>query len=85
MSAALRRSDYDHAVRKDAAGSVGEVSMGILPRVSAADEAALGAQAADWAPGWRALTLRNVIFRGRRLTVRVARDPTGAVRLSGLQ
>jgi len=35
-------------------------------------------------PGWRSLTLRNVVFRGRRMTVRVMRDPTGAVRLSGL-
>jgi hypothetical protein len=35
-------------------------------------------------PGWRSLTLRNVVFRGRRLTIRITRDPTGAVRLSGL-
>ena len=35
-------------------------------------------------PGWRSLTLRNVVFRGRRITVRVARDQTGKVRLSGL-
>jgi hypothetical protein len=35
-------------------------------------------------PGWRSLTLRNVVFRGRRITVRVTRDQTGRVRLSGL-
>jgi trehalose/maltose hydrolase-like predicted phosphorylase len=35
-------------------------------------------------PGWRSLTLRNVAFRGRRLTIRITRDPTGTVRLSGL-
>jgi len=33
---------------------------------------------------WRSLTLRNVAFRGRRMTIRVVRDPSGAVRLSGL-
>jgi trehalose/maltose hydrolase-like predicted phosphorylase len=146
MPPALRQSDYRHAIRRDDAGSVGQVSMGILPRVSAADEADLGPQAAAWAklfetggtlkrpydactetasnevgpfltgsgsylqsliygltglrirenglvdayppalpPGWRSLTLRNVTFRGRRLTIRVTRDRTRAVRLSGLQ
>jgi protein-glucosylgalactosylhydroxylysine glucosidase len=35
-------------------------------------------------PGWHSLTLRNLIFRGRRLTIHVTRDPRGAVRLSGL-
>jgi trehalose/maltose hydrolase-like predicted phosphorylase len=35
--------------------------------------------------GWRSLTLRNVSFRGRRMTIRVFRDPAGAVRLTGLQ
>ena len=145
MSPALRKSDYRYAIRPDPASSVGQVSMGILPRVSAADEAGLGAQAAAWArlfetggtlkppydactetasnevgpfltgsgsylqsliygltglriretglvdayppalpPGWTSLTLRNVIFRGRRLTIRVTRDPTGVVGLSGL-
>jgi protein-glucosylgalactosylhydroxylysine glucosidase len=145
MPRALRQGDYRHAIRQDAARSVGEVSMGILPRVSAADEADLGAQAAAWAklfetggtlkppydactetasnevgpfltgsgsylqsliygltglriretglvgayppalpPGWISLTLRNVSFRGQRLNVRVTRDPTGVVRLSGL-
>ena len=145
MPPALLRSDYEHAIRQDAASSVGEVSMGILPRVSAADEADLGAQAATWArlfesggtikppydactetasnevgpfltgsgsylqsliygltglriretglvdayppalpPGWRSLTLRNVIFRGRRLIIRVTRDPTGVAHLGGL-
>jgi hypothetical protein len=34
--------------------------------------------------GWRSLTLRNVTFRGRRMTIRLVRDRTGAVRLSGL-
>jgi trehalose/maltose hydrolase-like predicted phosphorylase len=145
MPAALRRSDYRHAIRADAAGSVGQVSMGILPRVSAADEADLGPQAAAWArlfetggtlkppfdactetaanevgpfltgsgsylqsliygltglriratglveayppalpPGWRSLTLRNISFRGRRLTLRIVRDRTGGAHLTGL-
>ena len=35
-------------------------------------------------PGWRSLTLRNVTFRGRHMTLRVTRDPAGAVRLDGL-
>jgi Glycosyl hydrolase family 65 central catalytic domain/Glycosyl hydrolase family 65, N-terminal domain len=34
--------------------------------------------------GWHSLTLRNVSFRGRRMTIRVTRDASGAVRLSGL-
>ncbi|HVS75952.1 MAG TPA: glycosyl hydrolase family 65 protein [Steroidobacteraceae bacterium] len=145
MRAALRTSDYRHSIRPDAASSVGEVSMGILPRVSAADEVGLGPAAAAWTrlfetggtlkppfdvctetadnevgpfltgsgsylqsliygltglrirdaglvaayppalpDAWRSLTLRNVRFRGRRLTIRVTRDATGAVRLSGL-
>ena len=145
MPAALRKSDYQHAIRRDPMRSVGEVSMGILPRVAAADAVGLGDQAATWArlfqtggtlkppydvctetasneegpfltgsgsylqsliygltglrireaglveaysaalpPGWRSLTLRNVMFRGRRITIRVRRDPTGAVRLGGL-
>ncbi|HEV2441134.1 MAG TPA: hypothetical protein VGT07_01335, partial [Steroidobacteraceae bacterium] len=146
MPPALRQSDYHHAIRQDAAHAVGQVSMGILPRVAAADEADLGAQAAAWAKlfetggtikppydsctetasnevgpfltgsgsylqslmygltglrirtgglvaaypaalpsGWRSLTLRNVSFRGKRLTIRVTRNPGGAVHLSGLQ
>jgi trehalose/maltose hydrolase-like predicted phosphorylase len=145
MSPELRMNDYLHAIRPDAASSVGRVSMGILPRVAAADEADRGAAAAAWAklfetggtlkapydvctetaanevgpfltgsgsylqslmfgltglrlreaglvqayspalpPGWRSLTLRDVVFRGQRLTVRITRDPTGTVRLSGL-
>jgi trehalose/maltose hydrolase-like predicted phosphorylase len=145
MPAALRKSDYQHAIRRDPMRSVGEVSMGILPRVAAADAVGLGDQAATWAklfqtggtlkppydvctetasnevgpfltgsgsylqsliygltglrireaglveaysaalpPGWRSLTLRNVMFRGRRITIRVTRDPTGAVRLGRL-
>jgi protein-glucosylgalactosylhydroxylysine glucosidase len=145
MPAALRQSDYRHSIGRDEVRSVGQVSMGILPRVSAADEADLGAQAADWArlfetggtlkppydactetadnevgpfltgsgsylqsliygltglrvreaglvpayppalpPGWRSLTLRDATFRGRRMTIRITRDPTGAVHLSGL-
>jgi len=36
-------------------------------------------------PGWRSLTLRNVSFRGRQLTIRVVRDRTGGVHLTGLQ
>ncbi|MDE2052333.1 MAG: glycoside hydrolase family 65 protein, partial [Gammaproteobacteria bacterium] len=35
-------------------------------------------------PGWHSLTLRNVIFRGRRFTIRVTRNRAGAVSLSGL-
>lgn len=145
MPSALRKSDYQHAIRPDPRRSVGEVSMGILPRVAAADAVGLGDQAATWAelfqtggtlkppydvctetasnevgpfltgsgsylqsliygltglrireaglvaayspalpPGWRSLTLRNVVFRGRRMTLRVTRDPEGAVRLGGL-
>ncbi|HWF98502.1 MAG TPA: hypothetical protein VN691_04875 [Steroidobacteraceae bacterium] len=145
MSPALRRSDYRHAIGLDAASSVGQVSMGILPRVSAADEADLGSRAAAWIalfetggtlkppydactetagnevgpfltgsgsylqsliygltglriregglvpaypaalpPGWRSLTLRDITFRGRRMTLRITRDPTGAVHLSGV-
>lgn len=145
MPPELRTNDYLHAIGPDAASSVGRVSMGILPRVAAADEADRGAEAAAWAklfetggtlkapydactetadnevgpfltgsgsylqslmfgltglrlreaglvqayspalpPGWRSLTLRNVAFRGRRWTIRITRDPTGAVRLSGL-
>lgn len=34
--------------------------------------------------GWRSVTLRNIAFRGRRLTLRVERVRAGAVRLSGL-
>jgi trehalose/maltose hydrolase-like predicted phosphorylase len=30
---------------------------------------------------WSSLTLRNLTFHGRRLDIRIARDPTGAVRL----
>ena len=145
MPAGLRSRDYQHAVRPDAAKSVGQVSMGILPRVAAADEVGLGPAAAAWArlfetggtlkapynactetaanevgpfltgsgsylqslmfgltglriregglvqayppalpPEWRSLTLRGVAFRGRRMTIRIERDPKGAVRLSGL-
>lgn len=145
MPAELRTNDYLHAIRPDTARSVGRVSMGILPRVAAADEAGRGAAAAAWAklfetggtlqgpydvctetaanevgpfltgsgsylqslifgltglrlreaglvqayspalpPGWRSLTLRGVTFRGRLMTIRITRDPTGAVRLSGL-
>jgi len=145
MPSALRRSDYQHAIRRDPARAVGQVSMGILPRVAAADAVGLGEQAADWAKlfetggtlkppydvctetasnevgpfltgsgsylqsliygltglrireaglvdayppalpaGWRSLTLRNVTFRGRRMTIRVTSDPTGAVRLHEL-
>lgn len=145
MPSALLKSDYRHAIRPDPTRSVGQVSMGILPRVSAADAAGLGDQAATWAklfqtggtlkppydvctetasnevgpfltgsgsylqsliygltglrireaglvdayspalpPGWSSLTLRNVTFRGRRATIRVTRNPTGAVRLGGL-
>lgn len=36
-------------------------------------------------PQWRSFTLRNVIFCSRRITIRVARDRAGAVRLIGLR
>jgi hypothetical protein len=145
MPAELRTNDYLHAIRPDAARSVGSVSMGILPRVAAADEAGRQTAAAAWAqlfetggtlkapyntctetaanevgpfltgsgsylqslmfglmglrvreaglvqayspalpPGWRSLTLRDVAFRGQRVTIRIMRDATGTVRLSGL-
>jgi len=145
MPPSLRKSDYQHSIRRDPARAVGQVSMGILPRVAAADAVGLGDQAAAWVklfqtggtlkppydvctetasnevgpfltgsgsylqsliygltglrireaglvdaysaalpPGWRSLTLRNVTFRGRRMTLRVRRDSTGAVRLSEL-
>lgn len=35
--------------------------------------------------GWRSVTLRNLTFRDRRMTLRVARGPKGVVRLGGLQ
>ncbi|MGH8295849.1 MAG: glycoside hydrolase family 65 protein [Steroidobacteraceae bacterium] len=35
--------------------------------------------------GWRSVTLQNATFRGRSITLRVERDPRGAVRLSGLR
>ena len=35
--------------------------------------------------GWRSLTLRDITFRGRLMTVRVTRGPGGAPRLSGLR
>jgi trehalose/maltose hydrolase-like predicted phosphorylase len=146
MPAALRKSDYEHSILRDAPRAVGQVSMGILPRVAAADEVGLADRAAAWVrlfetggtlkppydactetasndvgpfltgsgsylqslvygltglriresglvdayppalpPGWRSLTLRNVTFRGRRMTVRLARDGRGTVRLSGLR
>lgn len=146
MPPALRRADYDFAIRPTLMASSGRVSIGILQQVTAADEVGAARAAADWfglyltggtlkppfnvrtetasneagpfitgsggflqslifgmtglrireaglveafppvlPPGWRSLTLRNVRFRGRRMTIRVRRDPSGAVRLSGLQ
>jgi hypothetical protein len=32
--------------------------------------------------GWKSLTLRNVIFRGQRMDIRVARDTAGVARLT---
>jgi protein-glucosylgalactosylhydroxylysine glucosidase len=145
MPAALRRADYDFAIRPTPTAGRGRVSIGIVQQVTAADETDQPAAAAAWfelyltggtlkppfnvrtetdsnnagpfitgsggflqslifgmtglrireaglvdayppvlPPGWRSLTLRNVVFRGRRMTIRVVRDPTGAVRLSGL-
>lgn len=146
MPAALRRADYDFAIRPTPLARRGKVSIGIVQQVAAADEVGQPAAAAAWfqlyltggtlkppfnvrtetstnntgpfitgsggylqslifgmtglriraaglvdayppvlPPGWRSLTLRNIVFRGRRLTVRVTRDSTGAVHLSGLQ
>jgi len=36
-------------------------------------------------PGWQSLTLRGIEVRGRRMTIRVVRDRSGAVRVSGLR
>jgi trehalose/maltose hydrolase-like predicted phosphorylase len=44
---ALRRGDYDYAVRPIPASRVGRVSMGILPCVAAADAVGLGAEAGE--------------------------------------
>jgi hypothetical protein len=33
-------------------------------------------------PSWNSLTLRNLVFRGERIDIRIARDATGAVRLT---
>jgi Glycosyl hydrolase family 65 central catalytic domain/Glycosyl hydrolase family 65, N-terminal domain len=146
MPPALRRADYDFAIRSVPMAGRGEVSIGIVQQVTAADEVGDAQAAAAWfrlyltggtlqppfnvrtetasnnagpfitgsggylqslifgltglriraaglvaayppvlPAGWRSLTLRNVSFRGRRMTLRVTRDPTGAVRLSGLK
>lgn len=146
MPPALRRADYDFAVRPTPMARRGEVSIGIVQQVTAADEVGEAKAASDWfrlyltggtlkppfnvrtetasnnagpfitgsggflqslifgmtglrireaglveafppvlPPGWRSLTLRNVRFRGRRMTLRVTRDPSGAAHLSGLQ
>jgi Glycosyl hydrolase family 65 central catalytic domain/Glycosyl hydrolase family 65, N-terminal domain/Glycosyl hydrolase family 65, C-terminal domain len=145
MPPALRRADYDFAIRPIPMARSGRVSIGIVQQVTAADEVGQPAAAAAWfklyltggtlkppfevrtetasnnagpfitgsggylqslifgltglrireaglidafppvlPPGWHSLTLRNIMFRGRRLTIRVTRDPSGAVRLTGL-
>ncbi|MGH8317470.1 MAG: glycosyl hydrolase family 65 protein [Steroidobacteraceae bacterium] len=145
MPAALRRADYDFAIRPIPMARRGSVSIGIVQQVAAADEIDQPTAAAAWfnlyltggtlkppfnvrtetssnntgpfitgsggylqslifgltglrireaglvdafppvlPPGWRSLTLRNIMFRGRRTTIRVTRGPTGAVRLSRL-
>lgn len=145
MPAALRRADYDFAIRPTPMARRGRVSIGIVQQVAAADEIDQPAAAAAWfelyltggtlkppfnvrtetnsnnagpfitgsggylqslilgmtglrireaglvdafppvlPPGWRSLTLRNVVFRGQRMTIRVMRDSTGTVRLTGL-
>ncbi len=33
-------------------------------------------------PSWGSLTLRNLVFRGRRMDIRIARDASGALRLT---
>lgn len=35
--------------------------------------------------GWRSVTLRNLVIRGRRVTIRIVREPSGAVHLTGIQ
>jgi len=146
MPPALRRADYDFAIRPIPMARDGRVSIGIVQQVAAADEVDQPAAAAGWfrlyltggtlkppfnvrtetdsnnagpfitgsggylqalifamtglrvreaglvdafppvlPPGWRSLTLRNIVFRGRRMTIRVKRDAAGTVRLSGLQ
>jgi protein-glucosylgalactosylhydroxylysine glucosidase len=146
MPPALRRADYDFAVRPTPMADRGQVSIGIVQQVTAADEVGEPGSAAAWfklyltggtlkppfdvrtetasnnagpfitgsggylqslifgltglriraaglvaafppalPPGWHSLTLRNIMFRGRRMTIRVTRDSKGAVRLSGLQ
>lgn len=146
MPPALRRADYDFAIRPTPMAREGRVSIGIVQQVAAADEVGQPRAAAGWfrlyltggtlkppfnvrtetdsnnagpfitgsggylqslifgltglrvreaglvdafppllPPGWRSLTLRNIVFRGRRMTVRIARDPAGTVHLSGLQ
>lgn len=145
MPPALRRADYDFAVRPIPMMRAGAVSIGIVQQVAAADEIGDPSAAAAWFElyatggtlkppfdartetatnnagpfitgsggylqslifgltglriresglvaayppalprGWRALTLRNIMFRGRRMTVRLERDRAGAVHLSGL-
>ena len=146
MPPALRRADYDFAIRPTPLANRGRVSIGIVQQVTAADEVGQAGAAAAWfnlyltggtlkppfnvrtetasnnagpfitgsggylqslifgltglrireaglidafppvlPPGWHSLTLRNISFRGRRLTISVTRAPGGAVRLSGLQ
>ncbi len=145
MPPALRRADYDFAIRPIPVARAGNVSIGIVQQVAAADEIDDPAAATAWfrlyatggtlqppfnvrtetasnnagpfitgsggylqslifgltglriratglvaayppalPRGWRSLTLRNVSFRGRRMTIRLARDSTGAVRITGL-
>jgi protein-glucosylgalactosylhydroxylysine glucosidase len=146
MPPALRRADYDFAIRPTPMANRGSVSIGIVQQITAADEVGRADSAAAWfklyltggtlkppfnvrtetasnnagpfitgsggylqslifgmtglrireaglsdafppvlPPGWRSLTLRNITFRGRRMTIRVRREPSGTVRLSGLQ
>jgi protein-glucosylgalactosylhydroxylysine glucosidase len=143
MGPALRRGDYDFAIRPASVARVSGGSMNLLARVAAADEVGNAADAAAWFTGnfsggtlkppfnvrtetaddnvggfltgsggfiqsllygftglrireqglveayppvlpesWSSLTLRNLSLRGRRLDIRVARDPSGTVGLT---
>lgn len=143
MSPALRRGDFDYAVRPTPLARAGSGSMGIAPSMVAAatvgaDEEGAALLAGDLnggtlkppfnvrtesarnntgyfltgsagylqalmygftglrireaglveayppmlPPGWSALTLRDVSFRGQRLDIRLARDRSGVVRLT---
>ena len=47
-----------------------------------AQQGLVGAYAPVLPAGWNSVTLRNVTFRGQHLDIRIARDPSGVVRLT---